>query len=96
MGKNVVIWIKVCYTYEVSYQQCLSTASSLFTQGAFFILLGKSSIRGAKEWSKAILWRAEVFSQPFFTFIGGYIALCRILSNEFLCQWYIFMLYLSY
>ena len=41
MGINVVILIKVCYTNEVSYQQFLSTASSLFAQGAFFYLIRK-------------------------------------------------------
>lgn len=41
MEINVVILIKVCYTNEVSYQQCLSTASSLFAQGAFFYLIRK-------------------------------------------------------
>lgn len=38
MEINVVILIKVCYTNEVSYQQCLSTASSLCKQGAFFYI----------------------------------------------------------
>ena len=41
MEINVVILIKVCYTNEVSYQQCLSTASSLFAQGAFFYFIRK-------------------------------------------------------
>ncbi len=43
----------------------------------FFYRIGKSSIRGAKEWPKAILWSGAVFNRRFSTFASGAKMECR-------------------
>lgn len=69
--KNVAKTMKVCYTSKVSYQQCLSTVSSLFTQGAFFYLIRK--VRHLRSEKHKVFFRGLRFSASPFLHLLGHI-----------------------